>query len=119
MWRAAADVVVGTHFAFLGYVLLGGFVAWRWPRTIFVHVVAVIWGALIIITKVPCPLTALQNWFLTQGDLPRVPGGFIGTYVKGTLYPAHLERLAQAIVALVVLASWIGYRTRRRNRIAV
>jgi hypothetical protein len=34
---------------------------------------------------------------------------FINIYVRGTLYPANHETLAQLVIALVVLASWIGF----------
>ena len=33
-----ADITVVVHFAALLYIGLGGFLAWVWPKTIFVHV---------------------------------------------------------------------------------
>jgi len=39
---AHATMVV--HFIVLLYIGLGGFLAWRWPRTIFVHVFFALWG---------------------------------------------------------------------------
>ncbi len=43
-YRLLADVTVAAHLAFLLYVTFGGFLAWRWPRTLALHVVAVVWG---------------------------------------------------------------------------
>lgn len=113
-WRIAADVVVGVHFAFVGYVVFGGFVAWRWPRTIVTHLLAVVWGVLIVVAKLACPLTRLQNWFRSRAGLHPVHGGFIGHYVQGTFYPTHYAALAQALAAVVVLLSWVGLARRTR-----
>lgn len=114
-WRTLADAVVAVHFAFLAYVVLGGFVAWRWPRTIVLHALAAAWGLLIVTVAVPCPLTALENQFREWGGEDPLHQGFIGTYVTGTLYPAGDERLVQVIVGVVVLTSWVGLALRRRR----
>ena len=37
--------VFSSHFGFVLYVVLGGFVAWKWRRTIGFHLLAVVWGA--------------------------------------------------------------------------
>ncbi|HYR17789.1 MAG TPA: DUF2784 family protein, partial [Mycobacterium sp.] len=37
-------LTVAAHFAFVGYLVIGGFLAWRWPRTIALHVPVVLWG---------------------------------------------------------------------------
>jgi hypothetical protein len=116
LWRALADVVVAVHFVFLGYVIVGGFLAWRWPRTIALHALAAAWGLLIVTVAVPCPLTALQNRLREWGGEPPLHQGFIGTYVTGTLYPTGDERLVQVLVAVVVLASWFGVAARRGGR---
>ncbi len=84
--RGAAEAVVGIHYAFLGYLLVGGFVAWRWPRTLIAHLMAATWGVLIVTMQLDCPLTALQNWLREQGGQSAVPG-FIDTYVRSTFYP--------------------------------
>jgi hypothetical protein len=115
IWRALADAVVGVHYAYVAYMVGGGFLAWRWRRTIWLHVAAVIWAVLIVATKVPCPLTALQNHFRENAGLPPLSSSFINVYIRGTFYPADQQTLARAVVAVVVLASWFGYiRLRRR-----
>lgn len=119
MWRALADVVVGVHYAFLAYLVVGGFIAWRWRKTIWVHAGAAVWGILIIVTKVPCPLTALQNQFRENAGMHSMGTSFINIYVRGTLYPAEHETLAQLAIAVVVLASWIGFVRSRPMRISV
>jgi hypothetical protein len=114
-WRVLADAVVGVHFAFLAYVIFGGFVAWRWRWTIVTHLAAAIWAALIIFVKIPCPLTALQNQFREWAGEPPFRAGFIDTYVTGRFYPTGDARLVQVLVAAVVLVSWVGYARRWRR----
>ena len=91
VWRALGDVMVAAHYLFLAYLLGGGFLAWRWRRTIALHVLAAVWATLIIATRVPCPLTALQNAFRERAGQAPVTGGFIEHYVRGVMYPAAYE----------------------------
>ena len=108
MWRRLSDTLVSVHYGFLAYVALGGFLAWRWPRTILAHLPAVGWGAVIVTTKAPCPLTAVQNATRAQQGLPPLEGGFIDNYVRGRFYPSDRERTAQLVVAGVVFTSYVG-----------
>lgn len=123
VWRTLMDVVVALHYGFLVYLVVGGFVAWRWPKTIGLHVLAAIWALLIVTTHVPCPLTAAQNNFREHAGLQPLSDSFINLYVKGTLYPNGQQTLSQLLVGLVVLISWAGFARRwvdvRRTRVAV
>lgn len=116
MWRALADVVVGVHYAFLAYLVVGGFIAWRWRKTIWLHIAAAIWAVLIVVTKVPCPLTALQNHFRESAGQRPLSSSFINLYIRGTFYPANDQTLAQLAIAVVVLTSWFGYIRLRATR---
>jgi hypothetical protein len=111
-YRWLALAVVGVHFAYLAYLLLGGFLTWRWPRTWPAHLLAAIWATLVITTAVPCPLTATQNWLRQQAGQPPVTGGFIAHYVRGVFYPAAHETAAQVVVGLLVAISWSGLALR-------
>ena len=62
MAKFLADVTVAVHLMALLLIGLGGFLAWRWPKLIFAHILAVIWGVLVNVTSVPCPFTALENY---------------------------------------------------------
>ncbi len=45
MYETVVVSTVVMHFAFIAYVLAGGFLALRWRRTMWLHVPAVIWGS--------------------------------------------------------------------------
>lgn len=118
LYRVLVDATVVVHLLFIGYVVGGGFVAWHWRRTIWLHVAAVAWGFGTVLIGVDCPLTHLENWARVQGGQTQLPAsGFIAHYLTGVVYPEHAIDLVRAAVAIVVVVSWIGYaRLRRRGR---
>jgi hypothetical protein len=114
-------VVLATHFAYLAYLLLGGFLAWRWPKMIYLHLVGVGWGLLILFNLVDCPLTIAETWARRlAGDAP-VSGGFVDRYVTGVIYPGKYLLEVRIGLALVVLVSYVGayllWRARRQAKI--
>ena len=116
MWRGLADGVVAVHYAYMAYLVVGGFIAWRWPRTIWLHVLAVGWAVAIVVTKVPCPLTALQNHFRESAGGRPLSDSFINLYIRGTFYPADQQTIARVVLGAVVLGSWIGFVLIQRRR---
>ncbi|MFC9894910.1 DUF2784 domain-containing protein [Nocardia sp. NPDC127579] len=115
-YRLSADATAAVHLAFVVYVVLGGFLAWRWPRTIWLHLLAFAWGFGTILIGYDCPLTDVENWARRragQAGLP--PSGFIDHYLTGVIYPEQALNLVRALVAVCVLVSWIGYLRRRRG----
>jgi len=105
-WLAVA--VAGLHWAFLGYLVTGGYLAWRWPRSVVLHILVASWAFLVVAASLPCPLTAAQNWLRHRAAEPALTHSFLNTYVRGVFYPANHDQVVQALVALVVLASWTG-----------
>ncbi|MFD4291713.1 DUF2784 domain-containing protein [Rhodococcus sp. NPDC058505] len=115
VYRVVEVLAMVGHFAFLGYLVFGGFLAWRWPRTIAVHGAAVLWGAGSVLVGYDCPLTAVQNWArVAEGGSPLPSSGFIAHYITGVLYPVDAENLVRLLVVAVVLLSWIGYPRQAR-----
>jgi hypothetical protein len=108
-------VTVAVHFAVLGYVLAGGFLAWRWRWALYLHVPLVVWAVLIIaVPWLDCPLTLAENAFRGWAGMPAVHG-FIDHYVTGVLYPERYLLVVQLLVGLSVLVSWVGLLARRRG----
>lgn len=116
MYDALADLALLAHAGFLGYLVLGGFLAWRWPRTIWLHLGVAVWGLGSVLLGYGCPLTGVENWARAKAGREGLdPGGFIEHYLTGVVYPADYLRVAQAVAAGVVLLSWAGFwRVRTR-----
>jgi hypothetical protein len=112
--RALAELVVVVHFGVLGFLVVGGFLAWRRPGVIYFHVAMAAWGLLVVLFPIPCPLTWLENTFREAAGQQPLAVGFIDTYIDGVLYPDSAARLVQVLVALVVVGSWVGFARRRR-----
>lgn len=107
---------MGAHFLFLAYLVAGGFVAWRWPRTIWGHLAAAAWALVSITAGVTCPLTVIENRARHGAGEPALPGGFIDHYLTGVVYPRAAIPGIQAAVAVVIGVSWLGLYLRTRHR---
>jgi len=109
--------VAAAHFAFLGYLVSGGFLALRWPRTIWLHVAVVAWAIGSAVLRFPCPLTWLERWARAHAGLgPLPPGGFMDYYLTGVVYPTGAPWVAPALAFGAVAASWIAFAATRRRR---
>ena len=115
IWRWLADAVAATHLGYLAYLISGGFLAWRWRRSIGAHALAAAWATVIVTTSAPCPLTALQNALRERAGQAPLGASFIDTYVRGRFFPADRLGLVQTLVGALVLVSWIGFGTRIRH----
>lgn len=102
------------HGAFVCYLAVGGLLAWRWPRTIGLHVAAVAWGALAVAVALPCPLTGLENELRQAAGWQPLDSGFIDAYVEGVLVPEQWSWLVRWAMAALVLVGWGGVHLRRR-----
>jgi hypothetical protein len=102
--RFAADIVVLVHLAFILFVAAGGLLVLRWPRLAWMHVPAIIWGALIEFAGWICPLTPLENRLRAATGEAAYAGGFIDRYVLPVVYPAGLTRGMQLGLGVAVIA---------------
>ena len=74
MYQVAVALVVlavVVHFGFLCYLVVGGFLALRWRRTIWLHLVAALWGIAITTEHLDCPLTWLERWSRAKAGITR------------------------------------------------
>ena len=60
VYRLLADAVMVAHFAFLVFLALGGFLAWRYRWVFVPHAAAVGW-AMLSIAGAECPLTGWED----------------------------------------------------------
>ena len=118
-YRLLADATVVVHLLFVCYVVVGGFLAWRWRRTIVAHIPAVVWGVGAVALGITCPLTHLESWARVRaGEAGLPPSGFIDHYLTGVIYPESALGLVRSLVGVSIVASWVGYVMlgRRRTR---
>ena len=104
LFRVAADLVVLLHTGFVLFVALGGLVVLRWRRLAWIHVPAVLWGAMIEFGGWICPLTPLENYLRERSGMAMYQGDFIEHYILPALYPANITRAWQLVLGSVALA---------------
>ncbi|MGR9087765.1 MAG: DUF2784 domain-containing protein [Gammaproteobacteria bacterium] len=105
-----ADIIVAIHFAFIVFVVLGGLAVFKWRRCIWLHLPAVLWGALIEFAGWICPLTRFENRLRsTSGG--GYSSGFIEHYLIPVIYPSGLTRELQIGLGVsVILFNLILYK---------
>ena len=123
----AANAIVILHLGFICFVVLGGLLALKWRPIIFLHVPAVVWGALVEFQGWLCPLTPLEQQLRVAGNQAGYSGGFIEHYLLSLLYPASLDRAMQitlgglVVVINLLVYGWLIWRRagkpeKQRNR---
>jgi hypothetical protein len=103
LYRWLADLVLVVHLAFVGFVILGGLTALRWPRLAWIHIPVALYGAAVEFLGFICPLTPLEVWLRQRGGEAGYSGGFVEHYVTAALYPAGLTRQLQFELGTIVL----------------
>lgn len=104
MWdRVLADGIFLIHLGFIVFVVLGGALLPRWPRLIWLHLPAALWGIGIEISGKVCPLTPWENHFRRLAGEAGYPGGFVEHYLLPIVYPNGLTTTVQYGLAGVVL----------------
>jgi len=116
-FRALADAAVVLHFGFLVFLVVGGLLALRWRAVLWLHLASVVWSVGILTVGQRCPLTALEHWANGRAGGAPYDGGFIDRYVEGVVYPGSLTGVVRALVAVVVVGSWVAvWRQSRTGR---
>ncbi|MEU4196647.1 DUF2784 domain-containing protein [Kribbella sp. NPDC026611] len=116
IWRALADLVMIVHGALLLFFLIGGFLAWRWPKLIWVHLAIVVWNLLIVVLDFGCPVTASEKYFLRRGGETVYEAGYIHHYLEGKLWPEGSTPVAEKVGFALVLIGYAGFFVARRRR---
>lgn len=121
MARVLADATVILHLAFVLFVVAGGLLVVRWPRTAWVHLPAVAWGAWVEFAGWSCPLTPLEHWLRERGGQAAYTSSFVDEYLMPVLYPPSLTREVQwglggLVLTINVAVYLVALRVRRRRR---
>ena len=98
------DMVVLLHFTFVVFALLGGILAVRWRKIVWLHLPAALWAAVISFGGWVCPLTYLENWLRRKGGGLDYANGFVVHYIEPMLYPPGLTYNQQIFMGIVVVA---------------
>ncbi len=123
--RALADLVLVTHVAFVGFVIVGlllivcgGFRKWQWIRNPWFRLAHLAAIGLVVVQAwfgVICPLTTLEMWLRRQAGDEAYGGTFIAHWLQKLLFyqaPPWVFVVCYTVFGLVVVGTWIGFRPR-------
>jgi hypothetical protein len=120
LYRLLTDLTVAVHFAFLIFVVAGGFLARRQRWLVIPQLLAAAWGVYVEATPgLICPLTPLEKAFALGAGEAGYQGSFIEHYLVPIIYPEGLTRVAQwGLAALVVVTNAAAYTWPRQRRVS-
>jgi Protein of Unknown function (DUF2784) len=115
-YRAMAVSVLSLHAAYVAWVIFGAFFTRGRRRLAALHVTTLVYGVIIEIFGLWCPLTAFETWLEVRGGVSAYQGPFLLHYLDAVVYPDIPPSLLTAgAVAVCVLNLWI-YARRLRVR---
>lgn len=115
--KALVDLVLLVHACFALFTVVGGFLALRWRRLMWLHLPCLAWGCIVEFTGWTCPLTPLENHLRFASGEPTYRGDFLAHYLGAALYPTGLTRATQLVlgaglIAINVIAYALLYQER-------
>ncbi|MBN2438535.1 MAG: DUF2784 domain-containing protein [Deltaproteobacteria bacterium] len=123
LYSLSADLILIVHLAFVLFVALGGLLVPRRPRLMWLHLPAVVWGALSEFLGVFCPLTPLESALRELGGGSGYEGDFFAHYLTAVIYPAGLTRGIQIALGfgallpnMAIYGCWLLRKRRSRSR---
>jgi hypothetical protein len=102
-WLMLADAIVVIHLAFILFVIAGGLLLLRWRRLAWLHIPAVIWGALTEFLHIVCPLTDLEDRLRRAAGVAGYHSDFVTHYLLPVIYPPGLTAQIQIALGSVVV----------------
>ena len=108
LYQLLANATALVHLGFILFVLFGGLVVLKWPRAMWLHIPAAVWGVLIEFAGWWCPLTRWENLFLREAGRAGYSEGFVAHYIFRLIYPAGLTRAHEIAIGVLVLALNLG-----------
>jgi hypothetical protein len=103
-----ADVIALVHILFVLFVMFGALFALRWPRAIWVHAPALIWGFIVEFGNLVCPLTPLETRLRVLSGEAGYRESFLSHWLMTVLYPDFLTRDLQVVLGGSLLLLNIG-----------
>lgn len=104
LYAALARIVMVVHLAFVVFVVLGGLLALRWPRAALFHVPCAVWGVVVEVAGIVCPLTPLENHLRLRAGLGAYHTDFVIRLIDAVIYPVGLTRGIQVFLGALVVA---------------
>jgi hypothetical protein len=82
-----ANLMLAIHLAWLALVIFGAIWTRGRPVWTVLHILALVWGIVVELGPLPCPLTLAEGYFEARAGLPAYQGSFLLHYLDAIIYP--------------------------------
>ena len=103
MYEFLATLTLIIHFLFIIFVIFGGLLFFIKAWILYFHIPAFLYGVYVELTQSICPLTYIENYFLTKANLASYSTSFIQKYLYAIIYPINLTKEIQINLAIALL----------------
>lgn len=111
-YRAMAALVLLLHAIYIAWVIFGALFTRGRARLAALHVGTLLYGIIVEIFGLWCPLTALEQWLEIRGGVSPYREPFLLHYLDAVVYPEIPPKLLIA-AAVVVCSLNLGIYARR------
>lgn len=112
MYLFSAILILILHVGFIAWVIFGAAVTRSRPVLTAIHILALIWGLLVEVFPLACPLTLAENWLELRVGTAPYQGGFLLHYLDLLVYPNLPPILLTGAAVLVVMVNVVVYGRR-------
>jgi len=112
MYLFSAILILTLHVGFIAWVIFGAAATRNRPVLTAIHILSLIWGLLVEVFPLACPLTVVENWFESRAGVAPYQGGFVLHYLDLLVYPNLPPILLTGAAVLVVMVSVVVYGRR-------
>ena len=115
-YRAMAALVLLLHAVYIAWVIFGALFTRGRARLAALHVGTLLYGIIVEIFGLWCPLTELEQWLELRGGVSLYRGPFLLHYLDAVVYPDISPKLLIAAAVVVCLLNLGIYARRLRVR---
>ena len=103
MYEFLATLTLIIHFLFILFVIFGALLFFIKSWILYFHIPAFLYGVYVELKQSICPLTYIENYFLTKANLASYSTSFIQNYLYAIIYPINLTKEIQISLAIALL----------------
>jgi hypothetical protein len=111
VYKILTELTILIHFAFIIFVVIGGFFAYRRRWLMIPHFMTILWAVYVELSPgIICPLTSLENYFALRAGIGTYEEDFVARYLVPVIYQENLTPFIQYILAgIVVFVNMVAY----------
>lgn len=107
-----ASFILSLHLLWILWVVFGALFTRRRTLLAGLHVGSLLWGIIVEVSSLPCPLTLTEQYFEQQAGSEAYRGGFIQHWLDRLVYPDVPASLLVSLGVAVCAANLAVYAYR-------